>query len=76
LSGFTAVSAVFEYIFGLATFGFFYWLLNGILVEFQGVSETGTLYDFGMYLWAGSLIIYLIFGAFWLPRKLKEWEYE
>ena len=68
----TGVFAAFDYIFGLGVFGFMYWLLNGILVEIQPVSESGSLYDFTIWLWGGSLVLYLVFGALWLPRKLKE----
>ena len=71
----TAVTFALDYIFGLGVFGFLYWLLNGILVEFRPLSETGTLLEWANYLWFGSLVVYLIFGAFWLPRKIKEWQY-
>ena len=71
----TSVMYVFDYMFGIGMFGFMYWLLNGILVNFKPLSSTGTLFDWANYLWFGSLVAYLVFGAFWLPRKLKEWEY-
>ena len=72
----TAVRYVFDYMFGLGIFGLTYWLLNGILVEFRSVSSPGDVYDWGNYVWWGSLVVYLVFGAFWLPRKLKEWQFE
>jgi len=68
----TGVLAVLDYIFGLGVFGFLYWLLNGILLEFKPYSETGTVFDYASWLWFGALVIYLVFGAFWLPRKVKE----
>jgi len=68
----TGVMAALDYIFGLGVFSFLYWLLNGILVEFRDVSETGDVYNLASWLWYGSLVLYLVFGAFWLPRKVKE----
>lgn len=70
----TAVMIALDYFFGLAVFGFFYWLLNGILPDFMAISETGAVYNMAVWLWHGCLVIYLVFGIFWLPRKLKEYE--
>jgi len=72
----SAVRHAFDYLFGLGVFGFFYWILNGILVEFRPVSETGSIYDWANYMWSASVIIYLVFGAFWFFRVLKEWQFE
>ena len=69
----TGVMAAFDYLFGLGVFGFLYWLLNGILVEIRPVSETGDLLTFANWLWWGAIVLYLIFGMFWLPRKVKEY---
>jgi len=68
---------VLQYGIGLGMFGFIYWLLDGIMDEFvaAGVHETGTTYSFIMLIWAGSLIIYLIFGGWWVIRKYSEEEY-
>lgn len=71
----TAVMYVFDYLFGFAVFGFLYWLLNGVLVSFRSLSASGSLLSWANYLWFGAVVIYLVFGVFWLPRKLKEWEY-
>jgi len=68
----TAVTAALSYFFGIPVFGFFWWLLNGMLVEFRDVSQTGDLYNLAGWLWTGSLVLYLVFGIFWLPRKIKE----
>ena len=43
-----------------------------MLVEFRDVSQTGDLYNLAGWLWTGSLVLYLVFGIFWLPRKIKE----
>ena len=68
---------VFQYMLGIGVFGVGYWLLNGILELFIGanVHETGNVYTLMMYLWTGSIIIYLIFGGYWMIRKYNESEY-
>lgn len=60
---------VLEYIGGMMLFGFVYWLIDGILVELSVISRTGTVYEYLMYLWVGSAIIYLIFGGYWVVRE-------
>lgn len=65
---------VMEYLMGLAFFGLGYWLLDGIQVELQTVSETGNVYDLALYVWIGIIIIYLIFGGIWVVRKYSEKE--
>ena len=77
----TAIRYVFDYLFGLGLFGFIYWILNGIKIVMQGQaslsSTTTPVYDLANLLWTGALIVYLIFGAFWLPKKIQEeWLYE
>lgn len=68
---------VMEYLTGIATFGFFYWLMNGILDELTGagVSETGNVYDLLFYFWTAILLVYLIFGGWWVIRKYNEPQY-
>jgi len=68
---------VIQYIVGIGVFGFIYWLLDNILDDFiaVGIHETGNLYDFMMYGWAGALLIYLFFGGWWVIRKYNEIEY-
>ena len=64
---------VFEYLCGLAVFGFLYWILNGIKDEIQtAVAPSGDVYDLYLYVWTGSVIIYLLFGGIWLIRKYAE----
>jgi len=74
LSGFTAVSAALEYFIGFPIFGAAYWLLNGILVEFKVLTLDSDLKAYCNWLWFGALVLYLVLGVFWLPRKIKEWE--
>ena len=66
---------VLEYLGGLCFFGLIYWLLDGILVELQGVSETGNTYDLMLYIWIGIIVIYVLFGGIWVIRKYSEPEY-
>ena len=70
----TAVRYVFDYLAGYAVFGLFYWLLNGILVEFKSLAGYADVLDVANYFWWGSLIIYMIFATFWLFRALKFWD--
>lgn len=69
----TASIYALDYFMGFAIFGLVYWFLNGILVEFQVFSATNITYTYATWLWHGSLVIYIVFGIFWLPRVLKEW---
>lgn len=68
---------VFVYMVGIATFGFFYWLLDGLLTTMidTGVGKTGLILDLLLYTWTGAIIIYLIFGGYWVIRKYNEKEY-
>jgi len=68
---------VMLYGMGLAVFGFTYWLLNGILAEIValGIHKTGTIFDFLNMMWTGAILIYLIFGGWWLIRKYNEKQY-
>ena len=56
----------------LSVFGFLYWLLNGILAEFRPIAESGDVLTYANWMWAGAVILYLVFGVFWLPRAVKE----
>jgi len=68
---------VLQYIVGLGAFGFCYWLTNGIVTSFieSGASQTGTTMDLLHAFWTGIIIVYLIFGGWWVIRKYNEAEY-
>lgn len=68
---------VIQYGLGILAFGFVYWLLDGILdtIILADVHETGTIFDFLIYVWTASIVIYLIFGGWWVIRKYNEAEY-
>jgi len=70
----TAVFYAFDYIIGLGVFGFIYLILNGFIPTFQDISSSGAVYDLAVFLWAASLIIYLIFGPFYFWNRLKEYQ--
>ena len=68
------------YFIGLAVFGFLYWLLDGILTIFidTGVADTTTFtpWELMIYVWAGIVIVYLLFGGIWLVRSFQKATYE
>jgi len=68
---------VLEYSLGLGIFGLVAWLLNGILEEFEaiGVHVTGTTYNILHMLYTACLLVYIVFGGWWLIRKYNEQEY-
>lgn len=67
---------VFEYLGGLAVFGIVYWLLDGIKSSISvATSHSGDISDLYYYIWAGVVIIYLLFGGIWLARKYAEDQY-
>ena len=70
----TSVRTVFTYLAAFMVMGFLYWILNEIIIMFRPHSETGTVFTLTNYLWDGLLLIFMVFGTFWLIRKLKEWE--
>jgi len=68
------------YFIGLAVFGFIYWLLDGILDIFiaTNVADTTTFncYDILLYVWAGIVVVYLLFGGIWLIRSFQKQSYD
>lgn len=76
MSGFTAASAALEYFIGFPIFGTAYWVLNGILVEFKVLTLDSDLKAYCNWLWFGALVVYIVVGVFWLPRKIKEYNGE
>ena len=69
---------VLQYVVGLGIFGFTYWLLDGILetVILAGVHKTGSIFDYLLYFWTGCIVLYIIFGGWWVVRKYNEAEYQ
>ena len=68
---------VLQYGIGIGFFGFIYWILDAVMDEFVslGIHESGNTYTLLMYMWTGVLIIYLIFGGWWVIRKYNENQY-
>jgi len=71
----TSVVLIFEYFGGLFFFGLAYWILNGILPELSVYSLTGSVYDLANYIWAAAVVIYLLFGIWYLIIKIKTWKF-
>ena len=69
---------VTQYIIGLGVFGFAGWIINGIksVMLDAHIHETGTTFDFMMYIWVGCTIVYIIFGGLWLIKKYNEENYQ
>jgi len=63
---------IIEYLAGLGVFGLAYWLLNGIFNSIKGISLTTSPYNLILYIWTGTIIVYLIFGVIWLARMYSE----
>jgi len=65
---------VSRYLIGLGMFGFLYWLLDGILTLFidEGVHTAGAAFDLIHALWTGGLLIYIIFGGWYVIRTYNE----
>jgi len=68
---------VMKYIIGLGAFGFTYWLLDGILDLFiaAGNYTTGDTFNILHMIWTGALLIYIIFGGWWLIGQYDEKQY-
>ena len=70
----SAVPAI-AYLIGLGFFGFMYWIFDGIQELFRGLSKTGNVYDIMLYAWTGIILVYIIFGGWWVVRKYNEDQY-
>ncbi len=59
-------------------FGFVYWFLDGILDDILVISfyQTGDTFDLFVFLWAGIIVVYLVFGGWWLIRMYNESQYQ
>jgi hypothetical protein len=66
---------IFLYIIGLVVFGFIYWLLDNILtiIIATNVADTTTFNCWALllYVWAGIVIVYVIFGGIWLVKSFR-----
>jgi len=71
----TSVAYALDYIIGILLFGLVWGILNLAMSPMAVLMEAGDLKTIANIFWYGTLVIYLIFGAFWLPRKIKEWDY-
>jgi hypothetical protein len=71
----TSAVYVFEYLAGLFFFGLAYWLFNGILPEFAGMSSTGNVYDLAGYIWKAAIVVYLVFGIWYFIIRIKTWKF-
>ena len=67
---------VMLYLIGLVVFGFIYWILDGILTVIKAANiadtTTFTTYPLLLYVWAGIVIVYLVFGGIWLVRGFSK----
>lgn len=66
--------AVLEYLMGLGVFSFLYWILDGIVKDMKVVSSTTGAYEILFMFWGALLIVYLLFGGWWLIRLFNEKE--
>jgi len=70
----TSIGYAMDYIVGLALFSLVWGILNLIFVPMTVLKSADDLLTIANILWTGSLVVYLVFGAFWLPSKVKEWD--
>ena len=67
---------VILYFIGLAVFGFLYWLLDGILSIMRATNIQNTTdftpWDLLIYIWAGIVVVYLVFGGIWMVRSFQK----
>lgn len=69
----TAVMYAFEYMLGIPIFGITYWILNGILVDLRVMSVQDTVFSYANYIWAATVVFYILFGIFYFLRRLRTW---
>ena len=70
----TKVLLVLDYIAGYFVFGTIYWLFSGILVDINQLTPGTDLYVWCNFLWAAALVMYIIFGTFYLYRGIREYD--
>ena len=68
----TPVVKVFDYLIGIVVFGFVWFILNDPMNVFHSAFSSVSNGAWVQYLWSGSLIIYLIFGAFYFLSNIRD----
>jgi hypothetical protein len=68
----TSVFHAFDYLIGLVVFGFGYGIFSLVVMAFFPLATSDSLYDYANFVWAGALVVYLVFGPFWFWNQLKE----
>jgi len=66
---------VAEMLIGLGTFGFLYWITNGIVEYLMFVSLTGTTYDIVVTGWNTLPFIVLFFAGIYLLMQMQKRRY-
>jgi len=68
----TSVFYAFDYLIGLVVFGFLYGILNLIIPVFAAINTSDDIWEYANFVWAGALVVYLVFGPFWFWGKIRE----
>lgn len=68
----TGIVKVFDYMIGFVAFGLTYYIFSGPVNIFYNASSTVSNAEWPLFLWWGSLVVYLVFGAFWFLNSLRE----
>jgi len=68
---------VVKYFVGLGVFGFAYWILGDIFETIidEGVHTSGVTFNIIHMFFTGGLLVYMIFGGWWLIRMYNEDKY-
>lgn len=73
----SAARHAMDYIAGLGIVGFIWAVMHEVVSGVDaGITNSGDVYTLAMGIWDVILILYLLFGAFWLFRVVKEWQFE
>jgi len=68
----TSAIHVLDYLLGLGAFGIVRWVLNGIIEDLQAIGTQNLVTSYANHMWTFALLLYIVVGIFWLPRKIKE----
>lgn len=71
----SSIGYAFDYLMGIMVFGLIYGILNLIFVQLQVMKSAGDLLSYVNTMWWGAVIVYIVFGFFWLPAKIKEGQF-